>query len=103
MIREITRQQIDLKTAQGERAVWIEATPTPSYDAWHIPTAIHMQPERVSRLAGEYLPNLAAEIVIYGEDEQSFEPYEVARHLESLGYHNLFLYRAGKQDWFKSG
>jgi len=103
MIREITRKQIDLKTALGERVFLVEAVPQGSYERRHIPTAIRMNAKQVRRNAQTYFPNLGAEIVVYGHDENSTEPRLVARKLEALGYQNLFYYRAGKRDWFKAG
>jgi rhodanese-related sulfurtransferase len=102
MIREITRQQIDLKTAQGERVVLVEAQPLQAYETAHIPFALQIPLHRVRELADEYLPNYGAEIVVYGEDDRSPEVDDVARQLMLLGYGNLYVYRGGKKDWFSA-
>ena len=39
MIREITRKQIDVKTAQGERVVLIDVGSQADYDQRHLPGA----------------------------------------------------------------
>jgi rhodanese-related sulfurtransferase len=103
MIRAITRQQILAKTAQGERVVLIEAQPDGDFESRHIAGAIFMPVNRVRDLAMSYLPDAAAEIVVYGEGPESTEPSDVAGLLSMLGYHNLYIYHGGKRDWFTSG
>jgi rhodanese-related sulfurtransferase len=102
MIREITKKQIDMKTAQGERVVLIEAQngSDARYEVRHIPTAMLMHVSRVRELATQYLPDPGAEIVVYGQDERSSAPDAVAWQLSGMGYGNLYLYRGGKKDWF---
>src|SRR5947209_5670086 len=99
MIRDITRKQIDAKTAQGERVVLIEARPLAEYEQWHIPFAVQISPGNVRTIAEEFLPNRGSEIVIYGKNEFSPEPDHVAEQLFQLGYRNLYIYRGGKEDW----
>jgi rhodanese-related sulfurtransferase len=107
MIRDITRMQIEIKTAQGERVVMIEALPLgsddSSYEHGHIPGAVQIPMNRVRHLAGAYIPNHGAEIVVYGQDYSSEEPDDIARQLSLLGYRNLYIYRGGKKDWLNAG
>lgn len=104
MIREITRQQIETKTAQGERVVLVEAQPSESgYEARHIPGALPVPVNGVRHLAMEYLPDHGAEIVVYGKDERSSEVDDVAWQLSMLGYSEIYVYRGGKRDWFGAG
>jgi rhodanese-related sulfurtransferase len=103
MIREISREHIDIKTAQGERVVLVEALPATSYERAHIPGAVQIAEDRVAELAPQYLPNLGAEIVVYGDGFDATEPRRVAQLLAKLGYRNLYLYRGGKRDWVNSG
>jgi rhodanese-related sulfurtransferase len=106
MIREITRQQIENKLAQSEKFALVEACPDrsgASYEARHLPNAVPLSPSRVSSLALQYVPDLGTEIVVYGESETSRESEDVLSQLSQLGYSNLYLYRAGKQDWFEAG
>lgn len=104
MIREITKQQIEQKSAQGERVVLIEALEgsEQDYDAKHIPYSMPMPINRVRELASQYLPDSAAEIVVYGRDASSTETDSVAHLLSGMGYVNLYVYRGGKQEWFGS-
>src|SRR4051812_35393195 len=103
MIRDITRKQIDIKTAQGERVVLVEAVPFADYESRHIAGAIQMTAGNVRVLASEYIPNCGSEIVIYGLESGSSEPFEVAKQLQQLGYQNLYLYRGGKRQWLNEG
>jgi rhodanese-related sulfurtransferase len=103
MIREITRQQIEFKIAQGDKLLLAETQAGEAYEKGHLPNAVPMPPGQAVRLAPEYFPNTGVEIVIYGENENSPEVDQVAQELASLGYGNLYLYRAGKRDWFESG
>ena len=103
MIREINRNQIDIKTAYGERVFLVEAVPLSNFEAAHIPGAIHMPVERVGEVASRYLGNFGHEIVICGLNERSVEPEIVAKELDRLGYRNLYLYRGGKEDWMGAG
>jgi rhodanese-related sulfurtransferase len=102
MIREITKQQIDAKTAQGERVVLIEVQSTGEgrYDTRHLPGAMLMHVSRVRELASQYLPDPAAEIVIYSEDQFSSATDTAAWQLSGMGYGNIYVYRGGKRDWF---
>lgn len=103
MIREITRQQIEFKIAQGDRFFLAETQAGELYDVRHLPNAVPMPLAQVGRLAREYFPNSGVELILYGEDENSPEVDEVAQELAKLGYGNLFVYRAGKRDWFEAG
>jgi rhodanese-related sulfurtransferase len=100
MIREITKRQIDAKTAQGERVVLIEAQGGPGFELRHIPGALRMSPSEVRLIATQYLPDPAAEVVVYGADEHDSSVDDVAWQLSLLGYGNLYVYRGGKKDWF---
>lgn len=104
MIREITKRQLEQKTAQGERVVLIEALngSEVSYDAKHIPYSVPMHVNRVRELASQYLPDTGAEIVIYGQDERTSATDAVAWLLSGMGYGNLYIYRGGKRDWFET-
>jgi hypothetical protein len=101
MIREITRKQIEMKTAQGERIVLVEAVPVDIYDLQHIAGSIQMTAANVRRVAEDYLPNHGSEIVVFGQNIHSVEPQEVARQLMLLGYSNLFLFAGGRQRWIE--
>jgi rhodanese-related sulfurtransferase len=103
MIRQITRQQIELKRAEHERVVLIEAQAGGTYERAHLPGAEPMPVTEVARLARQYIPDPGAQVVIYGDNALSREPDEVAERLALQGYGNLYLYRGGKQDWFASG
>ena len=107
MIREISRKQIDLKTAQGERVILIEALASswagPAFDRVHIAGAWQFTSDTVRERAETYIPNPGSEIVIYGETSNSEEAEGLARQMQQLGYRNLYLYRGGKEDWLGAG
>lgn len=80
--------------------VLIEALPGGEYDSRHIPGAILIPLDRLRELAPQYLPDTAAEIVVYGESLESSEPDRMSEQLLRMGYHNLYVYRGGRHDWF---
>ena len=113
MIRLITQEQIrqktegfiegDFGTPAREALTLLEVSPNPSFNQCHIKRAIHLPPEHLREKAKAFLPNLNAEIVLYGESESSEETQTAAQTLAALGYADLYVYLGGKKEWKRLG
>jgi len=61
----ITRDELQEKIGKGEQFVLIEALPAFAYMHGHLPGALNIPPDRVSRLAPKLLNDKTAEIIVY--------------------------------------
>ena len=68
----------------------------------HLPGALNIPADQVDRLAPRLLPDLDAEIVIYGSATGQNSDI-TAQRLVDLGYQHVFVYEGGKEDWIESG
>jgi rhodanese-related sulfurtransferase len=99
---EISRDEL-LEELRGTRPpVLVEALGAAYYADAHLPGAINVPPGLVDRLAETLLPDVDADIVVYGS-ETSRSSRMVARRLQLLGYRHVRVYRGGKEDWVEHG
>ena len=90
-------------TPAGDTLTLLEVGPSESYDTAHILRAIHMTEEQVALKARNRIPNPASEVVVYGDRENLQSVQNAAQMLNSLGYSNVYIYSAGKEDWLSNG
>ncbi|OFZ22913.1 MAG: hypothetical protein A2X94_14875 [Bdellovibrionales bacterium GWB1_55_8] len=103
MVRIINQTQISRKKTVGEKVIYVEISPFEEYERLQIAGALNLPPDKVRERAPRYLPNRAAEIVIYGVTENSPEAWAAARELDAMGYGNIYFYPGGKNEWVKMG
>ena len=65
MIETISREELKKKIDDNEDFILVETLAKETYDHAHLPTAVHLPPDRVTELAPEILPDKSAEIVVY--------------------------------------
>ena len=103
MSRTISREELRTKLSTASRPVLVEALPEKYYVAKHLPGALHLPHDQVDALAASVLPQKSAEIVVYCANRQCQNSHIAAHRLFVLGYTNVSVYAAGKQDWEEGG
>jgi rhodanese-related sulfurtransferase len=111
MIRILDHDQFRVKTERflesafgtpdGDKVILLEVGPADDFDMSHIRKAIHFTPEELEQAATEGRYSKAAEIVLYGPNEEVV--LDSAQNLIRHGYTNLYFYPDGKFDWLKDG
>jgi rhodanese-related sulfurtransferase len=64
-IRTISQQELQEKIDRGDKFVLVETLGQMSYYGGHLPGAINLPPDQVTKRAEEVLPDKSAEIVVY--------------------------------------
>jgi rhodanese-related sulfurtransferase len=103
MIQTMTREQLRAHLENGASLTLAEALPEKYYAAQHLPGAIHLPHDRVRELAPARLPDKDQTIVVYCANVNCRNSHIAAQELTQLGYRNVFVYAAGKQDWIDAG
>jgi rhodanese-related sulfurtransferase len=65
MPKTISRDELKQKIDRKENFLLVETLPATAYHHAHLPGAINLPPDSVSRLAAQLLPDKGAEIVVY--------------------------------------
>ena len=102
-VETVERKEIRFRIDHAEPFVLIETLPEEDFRKGHLPNAICVPPDRVVDLVPELYPDRAAEIIVYGADDQSLAAPQAARELGALGYTTVRVYRGGKKDWVNHG
>jgi len=64
-IKMISREELRDKIDRGDDFVLVETLPAMAYHSAHLPGAINLPPDEVSKRAYQVLPNKDADIVVY--------------------------------------
>lgn len=65
MTATISREELEKKLKNKDDFVLVETLPKNAFEHAHLPGAVNLPPDRVAELAGQVLPDKAAEIVVY--------------------------------------
>ena len=103
MSRTINREELLIKLSSANRPILVEALPEKYYVAQHLPGARHLPHDEVDALAAAVLPDKTAKIVVYCANRQCQNSHIAAHRLSTLGYGDVSVYAAGKQDWEEAG
>ena len=99
----ISRDELAEKIARRDKFRLVEVLPEEDFHQAHLPGAINLPPDQVSRLAQKRLRHRDAEIVLYSDGSTSHPSESAARELTERGYVHVRDYAEGKQDWIDSG
>ncbi|MFZ5844667.1 MAG: rhodanese-like domain-containing protein [Pseudomonadota bacterium] len=99
----VTRLELVNKLLAGPRPILVEALPDRYYRAGHLPGALNLNHDAVKAAAPALLPDRDAEIVVYCSNESCQNSAMAAVQLIAMGYRNVAVYKAGKQDWQDAG
>jgi rhodanese-related sulfurtransferase len=102
-VETISRDELTEKIAKHDKFRLVEILPEEEYHQAHLPGAINLPPDQVSRLASKRLRDRNAEIILYSDGSASHRSEEAARELAEKGYTNVRDYAEGKQDWIDTG
>ncbi len=102
-VETISRDELTEKIARRDKFRLVEVLPEEDYHEAHLPGAINLPPDQVSRLALKRLRDRDAEIVLYSDGSTSHPSEGAARELTERGYSHVRDYAEGKQDWIDSG
>jgi rhodanese-related sulfurtransferase len=104
MPKTLSREELQAKLASKTRPVVLEgALPAKYFLDGHLPGALHMPHDRVRALARAVVRDKGADIVVYCASRTCQNSHIAAETLTSLGYTNVSVYGAGKQDWVEAG
>jgi len=103
MPQEIARDELQTLLSNGQKPILIEALPARYFLDNHLPGAIHMPHDRTAELAVEVAPDRDSDIVVYCASATCRNSHIAAAQLERLGYANVRVFAAGKQDWIEAG
>lgn len=67
MARTISRDELKQKIDRGDNFLLVETLPATAYHHNHLPGAINLPPDSLSKLASQLLPDKGSEIVVYRE------------------------------------
>ena len=84
-------------------AVVVEALPASSYEDAHLPGALHLPHDSDDATIAEVLPVRAAAVVVYCSNLACPNSGMLGRRLAQLGYTDVRVYEAGKEDWITAG
>jgi rhodanese-related sulfurtransferase len=102
-VETISRDELTEKIARHDHFRLVEVMSEQEYHRAHLPGAINLPPDQVSRLAAKRLRDRNAEIVLYSDGSTPHASEEAARELAERGYTNVRDYAEGKQDWIDTG
>ena len=103
MTKSISREELQARLGANPSLVLLEALPQRYYDDWHLPGARPFPHDQVRELAPAVVPDKQAEIVVYCASRTCQNSHIAANVLRQLGYGNVAVYAAGKEDWLAGG
>lgn len=65
MVKTISRNELKQKIDRRDQFLLVETLSEPAYHHAHLPGAINLPPDKVTKLAPKLLPDNGAEIVVY--------------------------------------
>ena len=101
-LESVTREQVEDMIEHGD-VVLVDALPTISYAATHLPGAINITPDTVDERAARRIPNRRTDVVVYCANPTCDSSHIVARRLIELGYWSVRHYAGGKDEWTAAG
>src|SRR5262249_30244070 len=99
----ITRHDLKALLDSGAPVTLVEALPEKYYRKAHLPGAKLMPHDQTAALAPGVIPDRGARVVVYCASVTCENSHIAARTLSDLGYTDVSVYAAGKQDWIDAG
>ena len=103
MEHTITREQLSSLLASANPPLLLEALPQKYFDDAHLPGARNMPHDAVAELAPRLAPDKTAPIVVYCANAACQNSHIASVRLKQIGYTDVRVYAAGKQDWIDAG
>lgn len=103
MIDTVTREQLHRRLQAGDPPTLVEALPERHYRDAHLPGAVNIPHDEIRSRAPAQLPDKDAAIVVYCANAACRNSRIAADALVDLGYSDVAVYEAGKEDWVEAG
>lgn len=101
MFIEIRRKDVKTLVAQG-RAQLVDVRPASEYEKEHLPRAVSLPLETLTRATARILRKDQA-LIVYSSDSQCDLSARAAWALECIGFYEVYRYAPGKADWLAAG
>ena len=101
MSTPITRDQV--REAVADRVTIVEALPAPYFEDGHLPGAVNLPHDSDEATIAVVLPEPDRTVVVYCSNRSCANSGILGRRLDQLGYADVRVYEAGKQDWLEAG
>ena len=103
-MQSITRDELKCLLDSGKRPILVEVIGPNTFRDYHLPGAIRIPvDENFEQEIRAAVPDTGTPVVVYCLDHGCKASPKAARQLDLLGYHNVYDYEAGKQDWRAAG
>ena len=96
-----TRDQVREAVADGVTIV--EALPAAYFEDGHLPGAANLPHDADEATIATVLPDPGRTVVVYCSNRSCANSGILGRRLDQLGYADVRVYEAGKQDWIEAG
>ncbi len=96
-VREINVDEVKKKIDRGEKFTLVDTREESEFAKDHLPGAIHLGKGIIERDIEARVPDLGAEIVLYGGG--GFRSALAADNLQKMGYTNVISMDGGIRDW----
>src|SRR5262245_55761539 len=103
MKTRITREELRQRLDAGTPTVLLEALPEKYFNDGHLPGALQINYDKVRDEASTRAPSKSATVVVYCAGATCRNSHIAADQLDALGYSDVRVYAAGKQDWLEAG
>ena len=101
-IKIISKDQLFELMENKEDFKLVEVLAEEDYASGHLPMAINIPVDKIEKLAPILLSDKEQRIVVYCSGYLCTASPGAARKLQSMGYTDVFDYKAGKEDWRRS-
>ena len=103
-MKTMTRNQLNERLGNSNNLTIVEVLSPEHYREFHLPGAINVPlDEHFDQRIQEVVPTKSSPVVVYCGSTQCQASAEAARHLDKLGYVEVYDYEAGKADWKEAG
>jgi rhodanese-related sulfurtransferase len=103
MTTVVTREEVKQAMDNGQNVTILEALGEAYYAKGHLPGAARIDHTRVGEQAANVAPDKARPVIVYCANDRCQNSHIAARVLEQLGYRDVRVYAAGKDDWTRAG
>lgn len=103
-MKDISRAQLYNKMLQQDSMMVVEVLSPESYKAFHLPGAVNVpMNERFEDHIQHMVSNKGQGVVVYCQHTECTASLEAAEKMNQLGYHHVYDYEGGKDDWVAAG
>lgn len=102
MAQTITAEELKKKIDRGDDFHLVETLLPREYDEWHLPGAVNIHFNKMTKAAREQFGE-GDEIIVYCHDEECNASPIAAKKLEEMGFEHVYHFAGGKKAWREAG